>query len=783
MHPPLHALPIAVIGMAARLPQATDVEQYWANLLGGVDAVSRTGDGPAGPVRTGGRYVDAVGKLDGVELFDADFFRITPAEATTLDPQHRVLLEVAAQALEEAGYAGRREAVVGVFVGCGENHYHRDFIAPAEAAAGREPDTRITLGNEKDFLAGRLAFKLGCTGPAITVQTGCATSLSAVALACSALAAGDCDIALAGGVSLLMPDVDGYVCQEGGVLSAQGRCRAFDAEADGTVPGSGAGIVVLRRDADAAADRDRRRAVIRGWAVNNDGGSRAGFTVPNIAGQETVIRAALARAGMAPDDVGYVETHGTGTAIGDPVEFEALRRVFATPGRAAGSLVLGAVKPSIGHTDAAAGVAGLIKATLVVETGTIPGTLHFDKPNPALDLDGSPFTITAAGRPWAAGVPRVAGISSFGLGGFNAHVVLQSAPPVPAADPARPLQVLALSARTDDELEQLRQRLAAWLEHRPATSPAELADVAYTLAVGRATFPKRWAAAVSGHADAVACLRRPAAAARATTRWSLAVHGTPGEIATMGSRLLAQEPMMRRELRELAGRADLDGLPGSAAGGLTVLAVVRLLRRAGVAYSRLDAPAWARPVTQWLAAPGDAASLAAALAACDGDGDGGAAREGTGVLPIGPSFTLPAAVAAVWQAGVAVDWAAYHDGEARGRVPLPTYPYTRRRFWLDRPQAAPGTPAGTSRPERTGAAGVRDRVRTVWQEVLGVDPVAPDAHFVDDLGGDSMYAVEIGARLNDEFRLRLPLDLPFIAPTVTATAQAVEQALATEADK
>ncbi|WP_431973628.1 beta-ketoacyl synthase N-terminal-like domain-containing protein [Micromonospora haikouensis] len=782
MHTPLHTSPIAIIGMAARFPKAGDVEQYWTNLVDGVDAISRI-DGDDADATHADAYVPAIGKLDGTELFDADFFRVTPAEAVTLDPQHRVLLEVAAEALEDAGYAGRREAVVGVFVGCGENHYWRDFVAPTEVGPGREPSTRAVLGNEKDFLAARLAFKLGCTGPAITVQTGCATSLSAVALACAALAAGDCDIALAGGVSLTMPDVDGYLCQEGGVLSADGRCRAFDAGANGTVPGSGAGIVVLRRDADAAAHRDRRRAVIRGWAVNNDGGSRAGFTVPNIAGQEAVIRTALARAGMKPESVGYVETHGTGTAIGDPVEFEALRRVFATAGRPAGSLVLGAVKPSIGHTDAAAGIAGLIKATLVVERGTVPGTLHFTEPNPAFELAGTPFTVTAAGQPWSGDGPRVAGVSSFGLGGSNAHVVLESVPPAPSAEPARQRQIIALSARTDDELERAMERLAVRLERETEPDAAGLADIAYTLAVGRGVFAKRWAAVVSSHADAAAQLRGPAAAGRATTRWSLAVHGTPQEMASMGERLVAGEPMALRELRELADRTDLDGLPVSHAAGLTLAVVARTLRRIGVAYARLDAPAWARPVVQWLNGPGDAASLPAALDACGVDGDAGAAREGAGVVSIGPSFDLAQAIATAWQAGLAVNWAAYYADEARGRVPLPTYPFSRRRFWLERPQAAPSSPQAAARTDHTSSRDISRIVEAVWREVLGVDSVAPDAHFVDELGGDSMYAVEIGARLNDEFGLSLPLDLPFIAPTVAATEKFVEQALATEANK
>ena len=329
---PNHAPPIAVIGMAARFAGADNVEQYWTNLVEGVESTSRhASDGVVPESGGSGRFVRSVAKVDNIESFDADYFRIQPTEAVIMDPQQRVLLEVAAEALDDAGYAGEHDSVVGVFVGSGENHYFREYVAPAEARAGRAGDVRITLANEKDFLAPRLAFKLGLSGPAITVQTGCATALSAVALACSALAAGDCDIALAGGVSLLMPDVDGYTYTEGGILSADGRCRAFDAGASGTIPGSGAGIVVLRRESDALADRDHRRAVIRGWALNNDGGSRGGFTVPNIDGQEAVIRAALARADIKPDQVGYVETHGTGTAIGDPIEFEALRRVSRPP--------------------------------------------------------------------------------------------------------------------------------------------------------------------------------------------------------------------------------------------------------------------------------------------------------------------------------------------------------------------------------------------------------------------------------------------------------------------
>ncbi|MFJ8313533.1 MULTISPECIES: beta-ketoacyl synthase N-terminal-like domain-containing protein [unclassified Streptomyces] len=785
---PLSAPPIAVIGMAARFAGAGDVEQYWTNLVEGVESTSRLagnepGDGGAaseGGDRDG--FVRAVAKVSDIEWFDADRFRVAPTEAVIMDPQQRVLLEVAAEALEDAGYAGERAPVVGVFVGCGENHYFREYVAPTEARAGRTGDVRITLGNEKDFLAPRLAFKLGLTGPAITVQTGCATALSAVALACSALAAGDCDIALAGGVSLLMPDVEGYTHAEGGILSADGRCCAFDAEASGTIPGSGAGIVVLRRDADAQADRDRRRAVIRGWAVNNDGGSRAGFTVPNIDGQESVIRAALTRAGVAPDEVGYVEAHGTGTAIGDPVEFEALRRVFGTTGRPARTLTLGAVKPNIGHTDAAAGVAGLIKATLAVERATVPGTLHFRSPNPAIDLDSTPFVITPKTLPWEAEGPRIAGVSSFGLGGSNAHVVIESASAEPGAPAVRSRHILALSARSDEELARMRERLADRLEAMPSPDADALADIAYTLGVGRGRFARRWAAVVTERGDALGQLRASDESGRPTARWSLVLHGTPAELAAMGERLLATEPLLRGALADLAGRADLGGLAPEQAGALAALGIARILTRLGLTFSRVDAPKWARPAAQWLAGGADPATLAAALDACTPDTDAGSVRDGVGQILLGPSFDLADVVAAAWRAGVPVDWATYYGDEPRGRVPLPTYPFTRRRFWLERPepQSAPGgdTPQTSTRAD---GVSIIDYVEQVWREVLGVEHIDRDAQFMDGLGGDSLHAVEIGARLNEGLGLDLPLDLPFIAPTITATATFIEQALATEA--
>lgn len=785
------APPIAVIGTAARFPGADDVEEFWTNLVDGVESVSRVADGDTGPEPTGDRFIRAVARVRDIDLFAGDYFRIPPAEAVIMDPQHRVLLEVAVAALEDAGYHGTHDKTVGVFVGCGENYYLRDFVLPHERRSGAGVDagpptangteTRVLAANEKDFLAARIAFKLGLTGPSVTVQATCATGLTAVALACNALAMGDCDIAVAGGVSLLMPDMDGYAYTAGGIFSADGRCRSFDADASGTVPGSGAALVVLRRDDDARADRDHRRAVIRGWAVNNDGGSRAGFTAPSAVGQQAVIQAALARAGVSADEVGYIEAHATATPIGDPVEFEALRRVFATGTRRGDACVLGAVKPNIGHADAAAGVAGLIKAMLAVERATIPATLHFRSPNPEIALADSPFTVCAQTRPWTSDTPRTAGVSAFGLGGNNAHVVLQQAADRPAGDTSRPRQVIVLSARSESELEDVRRSLADHLRRRGTLRPQELADVAFTLAVGRPQFEYRWTAAAADLEGLLARLTAPATPAHRALRWSVSLHGGYPQIAAMGRRLAAEEPLFHAALAGIDAGAPADRESDLRVAALSAVAVVRVLTQLGMSFGRVDSPSWARPVVEWLAAGADPTTLAQAVHACPADDDQGDTRVGTGRLLVGPTFDLAKTVGLAWAHGARIDWATYFAAEERGRIPLPSYPFRRQRYWL--PRAAPETSAAPPSAESTASSapatdGVRRTVESVWRGVLGLDAIDDDAHFIDDLAGDSMFAVEIGARLREVLHVELPLDLPYVAPTIASATRYIESALA-----
>lgn len=783
---------VAVVGMACRFPGADGVEAFWANLLDGRDTISRPdvdGHGKA--------YVGAVGKLDGIELFDADHFKITPGEAATMDPQQRVLLEVAAAAMEDAGY-GRGEAttgpgpVVGVFVGGGEPEYLHEFVAPA---TGRDPydDLRLRSGNGKDFLAARVAFKLGLSGPSLTVQAGCATGLVAVATACNALALGDCDLAIAGGISLVMPDVDGYDHEPGGILSVDGYCRPFDTLATGTVPSSGVGVVVLKRDDDAVRDRDARRAVLAGWAVNNDGGSRSGFTVPNITGQSRVVRRALDRGGLAASQVGFVETHGTATAVGDAVELEALRQVFDSSAGDDGACLLGATKANIGHTDAAAGIAGLIKAVLVVERGLVPPVAHFTKLHEGLDLAGTPFVVPTKAEPWSRSGPRVAGVSSFGLGGNNAHVVLREAPAAPAQKPPATAQVIALSADTPAQLERLRVATRQWLLDQAPLSAADFADVAFTLAAGRRDHAARWAVAVRDAAEAALALTEPAQASRRTPRFELTVAENPDELVALASGELAAQPAYQQARARLERALDDSGATLGAVEGaaLTVLAVVRCLEGLGLDLARVDGSAWVWPALAWHVSGDDRAEpLATALAACAaraatiGRAEAPQVKESAtnpGHVVLDAAFSLPRTMAAAWQLGAPVRLEQLHDAAARRRRPLPTYPFARREYWIPRTAravastdaAAPDTPAGSEQD-------VAGLVTRVWCEALGLEHIDPDADFVDDLGGDSMYAVEIGGQLNDRLGLDLPIDLPFEAPTINLSVVAVTTALTAE---
>jgi phthiocerol/phenolphthiocerol synthesis type-I polyketide synthase E len=481
-------LGIAIIGFAGRFPGSPSVETFWRNLRDGTESIVPLSDADLeahGINRftfNAPGYVKAAAALEGCEDFDASYFRIDAQEAELMDPQHRIFLECAVETMENAGYDPLRyPGSIGVYGGTGINTYLTPNGAESDVA-----HTMVVVGNDKDYVATRVSYKLNLRGPSLTVQTACSTSLVAIHLACQSLLMGESDMALAGGVSVSNHVNRGYFHTEGGMVSPDGHCRPFDADAQGTVFGDGVGIVLLKRLDRALADGDHIRAVIKGSAVNNDGLDKAGFTAPSINRQAAVVAEALAVADISPDTIGYIEAHGTGTSLGDPIEVAALTQVFRAATDRTGFCGIGSVKANIGHLNAAAGVAGLIKVILALEHEMLPPLINFRAPNPQIDFAGSPFTVIAEPTRWPRGaVPRRAGISSFGIGGTNAHLVLEEAPRrLPAQSPPsnRPAELLVLSARSPEAVDSIARDLAARLRQNTALC---LADVAFTLNTGR----------------------------------------------------------------------------------------------------------------------------------------------------------------------------------------------------------------------------------------------------------------------------------------------------------
>jgi acyl transferase domain-containing protein/thioesterase domain-containing protein/SAM-dependent methyltransferase/acyl carrier protein len=553
---------IAIIGMAGRFPGARDIAALWKRLREGEESITRLTDarlaaaGVDEAQRRNPAYVPARGLLEDVDLFDAAFFGYSPREAEFIDPQQRLFLESAWAALEDAGYDPERfPGPIGLYAGAGAPGYLLHHVAPTMDTRELLDSLGVVMGNDKDHLTTRVAYKLDLRGPVITVGTACSTSLVAVQLACQSLLDFQCDMALAGGVSVAFPVGTGYLPQEGNILSPDGHCRAFDVQAQGTVPADGVGLVVLKRLEDALAAGDSIRAVILGAAVNNDGSHKVGYTAPGIEGQVGVIRAALALAGADPRSISYVEAHGTGTALGDAIEVAALTQAFRRSTQERGFCALGSLKTNLGHLNTAAGVGGLIKATLALENKLLPPTLHFTQPHPKLALESSPFFVNTTALEWKAGAtPRRAGVSSFAMGGTNAHVILEEAPPRESTTRTRPWELLVLSARTEPALDASTARLREHLEAHPSLP---LADVAYTLQAGRKAFAHRRAVVCRDAADAVRALAEPSrqhtgSAPRMGREVAFLLPGQGAQHEGMAEALYREEPVFREEVDRCA---------------------------------------------------------------------------------------------------------------------------------------------------------------------------------------------------------------------------------------
>jgi acyl transferase domain-containing protein/SAM-dependent methyltransferase len=496
--------------MAGRFPGARDLNELWIKLRDGVECVSTFTDDQM--VRAGAsrddvrdpRRVRRGAVLEGIDLFDAAFFNISQREAQAMEPQHRVFLEVAVEAIDNAGYDPERyEGLIGVYAGAGPNTY---LMSPERVEAIRKifGDEGSLIFNGNGPMAARVSYKLDLRGPSVFIHTACSTSLVAVHVACQDLLSFRCDMALAGGVGIKVNIARGYMPLEG-MLSPEGRCRTFDARANGMFPGDGAGAVLLKRLEDALTDGDIIHAVIKGSATNNDGSARVGFTAPSVQGQAAVITDAYATAGVDPETIGYIEAHGTATPLGDTIEIAALSKAFGAMTKKRQFCGIGSLKTNMGHLDTAAGIAGLIKVVLALQHGQIPPSLHFERPNPSIDFAASPVYVVSKLQDWSDGpAPRRAGVSAFGLGGTNAHVVVEQAPPPGASVTTRPWHLLPLSARTGPALEQATRNLADRL--RDPGGSLQLADVAYTLQVGRRQLEHRRFVVAQGAADAAEAL-------------------------------------------------------------------------------------------------------------------------------------------------------------------------------------------------------------------------------------------------------------------------------------
>ncbi|MBN3950377.1 MAG: thioester reductase domain-containing protein [Nostoc sp. NMS7] len=486
---------IAIIGMSGRFPKARSIDEFWHNLRDGVESISFLSNqelessGVDAAVLNSPNYVKATPVMEGIDMFDASFFGFNPREAEIMDPQHRLFLECACEAVENAGYNSESyQGQIGVYAGVSISTYLFNIFSNL-GLVGAVGDLAILHGNEKDYLTTRVSYKLNLKGPSVAVQTSCSTSLVAVHLSCQSLLNHECDMALAGGVSISVPQKVGYLYQEGGIFSPDGRCRAFDAKAQGTIFGSGVGIVVLKRLADALANGDHIHAVIKGSAINNDGSLKVGYTAPSVDGQAEVIAEAMAIARVEPETITYIEAHGTATPVGDPIEVAALTQVFRTSTQKKGFCAIGSVKTNVGHLNTASGVTGLIKTVLALKNKLIPPSLHFEQPNPKIDFANSPFYVNTELTEWKTDrTPRRAGVSSFGIGGTNAHIILEEAPLVQASGISRPWQLLVLSAKTNSALETATDNLVDYLKQHPDVN---LADVTHTYHIGKKAFSHR----------------------------------------------------------------------------------------------------------------------------------------------------------------------------------------------------------------------------------------------------------------------------------------------------
>ncbi|MGC1879144.1 MAG: beta-ketoacyl synthase N-terminal-like domain-containing protein [Rhabdochlamydiaceae bacterium] len=658
---------IAIIGMSGRFPAAENIEAFWNNLCRNKESITAfsneellAADISESQILSP-HYVKARGVLDGIEFFDANFFEITPLEAELTDPQHRLFLECAYEALENAGYCpDLYSGSIGIYGGTARSTYFLNHIFPNRNLMETMGNYLVRIGNEQDFFTTKVSYKLNLKGPSLSIQTACSTSLVTICTACNHLLTYQCDMALAGGASIFLPQKSGYVHQEGMIFSPDGHCKPFDADAQGTVPSNGVGIVVLKRLEDALADRDHIYAIVRGYGMNNDGAEKISYSAPSVTGQAAAIESAIAMAGIDPSTISYAETHGTATSLGDPIEIDALTKAFRKYTQEQQFCAIGSVKSNIGHSMEAAGIAGFIKTVLALQGKKIPPMLHFKTLNPQINSENSPFYVNTTLKDWPSSKdPRRACVSSFGIGGTNAYVILEEAPSLLDSIASDIPHLLVLSAKTSSALNTIALNLGNYLKEHPALS---LTDVAFTLQMGRKAFEYR---------RAIVCRNREEA---------------------------------------IASLLNLD--------------------------------------TRFL-------------------------------TPQTPSEKYLSEIGASWTFGKAIDWTilwSHLEPERKpSRIPLPTYPFEKKRYWIDPPVE---TKASQSKLQvfhkESSLSSVEMTLLAIWKQFLGIETInLHDNFFV--LGGDSLLAIQVISQIQVELGTSLRLQMIYQFPTISQLAIAISQ--------
>lgn len=839
-HSESNSLDIAIIGYAGRFPGAANVREFWRNLCAGKESVLPLSD--ADLVAAGvsekwiqhPNYVKAEAPLSGYDRFDAAFFGYGAREALLMDPQQRIFLESCWEALEDAGYDSERlDALTGVYAGAGASNYSFEYLYPNRKQLGHAGGFELGVGNSPSSLTARVSHKLNLRGPSIAVQTACSTSLVAVHLALQSLLSQECDLALAGAVFLNLPAQVGYVYEVDGILSPDGHCRAFDHQAQGTIFGSGVGVVVLKRLRDAIADGDSIRAVIKGSAVNNDGALKAGFTAPNQQAQAGVVMEALAAAGVEAGSISYVEAHGTGTALGDPIEIAALKKAFGN-GAGPDSCAIGSVKTNIGHLDAAAGMAGLLKTVLALEHRALPPSLNYERLNPNIDFDNSPFFVNTTLRDWTTNYgPLRAGISSFGLGGTNGHVIVEEAPVSTRRDDPRTWVLIPLAAKSPAALEMSATQTAAFLDEN--ARPQLLNDLGYTYQVGRRQWGYRRFAVSNNAGDASHQLRTADAEIvlePVSARNVAFIFPGDADFLELAGVIYSGEPAFRDHVArcvsaweshfgikcpvDFSDTTPLDGKMPEDGRGIVLFffeyAIAKTLIEWGVVPGLLIGYGVGQIVADCirgsvtlldafdllLKRSGDAygASFSAeALATLNTDTqlavEIGCSPEQRSTFLSDQVISLSRSnigrghihyvLGKLWANGANVDWNSYASRHRRQRVSAPTYPFERKRHWVD--QELKASVRTARQPDAKIASGTslastereEEKVKELFQKLLAVAEVGPDDSFTE-LGGDSLLATQLTSRLRDTFGVIIPLREILAAPTISGVVRLLKAA-------